>query len=800
MALQGGVASRPAAVHPRLVEAPPAHPTWVDLDPVPADRSLAYDGWTVLLCGHDGGFRDGGDGLYDLDARILSRHEIRLDGVAPIPIGRPRADGPAWSASLYLPRRGGTPRGPRLPQDDWSVRLERDLGPAMRERIRVTNDSMTTASTELTLVLDADFADALGRGTGGPEPAAATRDVDGGGSVTWRATFEHVGRDGVRRRDERGLRVRVASGPEPRIGPAEGERPAAAGGAAGPAKLRWAIEVPPRSTWSIELTFASLGADGTWREPGSDPGRAHRRTRWVASRARVETPDGFVGRAVSQAATDLLGLRNWELEPSPDGSAWVPNAGLPWFTGLFGRDALTAGWQAALLGPELMRGALEAVAGFQGRVDDPWREEQPGRMIHEHRRGPLARIEARPHGRYYGSQTSGSMFVLALSEAWHWTGDLELLRRHRDAAVDAVAWAETFGDPDGDGFLESVKRSPDGLRNQAWKDSDEAIRWPDGRIVANPLATVEEQAFHYLALLRLAEVLVALDERPDEVERLLQRASDLAAAWDRAFWLPDVGFYALALDPEKRPVASISSNPIHALGVGIIPPHKAPQVADRLLAPDLFSGWGIRTLSADHPAFNPFGYHLGTVWPVENATAAIGFKRYGLEDHLDALLAGMFGAVAHGRALRLPEAISGLDRDDVPYPVAYPRGCSPQAWSASAIVQLVQTMLGLYPFAPASILALVRPRLPEWLPSLTIRGLRVGDATVSLRFERGADGRAAVHILERSGTLHLVHAPPPDTDDLGPLEGVLRFGLEHAPGRLGRALRIGLGLPSEVKP
>jgi glycogen debranching enzyme len=314
--------------------------------------------------------------------------------------------------------------------------------------------------------------------------------------------------------------------------------------------------------------------------------------------------------------------------------------------------------------------------------------------------------------------------------------------------------------------------------------------------VDNPIATVEEQAFHYVALQRMAEVLVALDEPPDLADRLLRRAADLRTRWHEAFWMPAEGFYAMALDAKHRQVCSVASNPGHALGVGIVPEEHATAVADRLLAEDLFSGWGVRTLSSWHPSYNPFAYHLGAVWPVENATIALGFKRYGLDDHLDQLAEGLFAAIAHCRDLRLPEALTGHDRADTPTPLPYPGSMSPQAWSSSAVTQLVQIMLGLYPFAPARVLGLVSPRLPEWLPEITLRGLRVGDATVTVRFERRDDGRARHEVLDRDGTLHLVEVPAPD-DITGPdgiREHLVATVMQHAPGRLPRALRIALGI------
>lgn len=251
----------------------------------------------------------------------------------------------------------------------------------------------------------------------------------------------------------------------------------------------------------------------------------------------------------------------------------------------------------------------------------------------------------------------------------------------------------------------------------------------------------------------------------------------------------------MALDGDHRPVATIGSNPGHALGVGIVPPERAAAVADRLLARDLYSGWGVRTLSADHPSYNPLGYHLGAVWPVENATIALGFKRYGLDDHLDQLVEGMFAAVAHGRDLRLPEALTGHDRDELPHPLPYPRSQSPQAWSASATIQLVQTMLGIYPFAPARVLGLVRPRLPAWLPSVTVEGLRVGEATVTLRFDRDADGTAHHSIVAQDGPLWVLEVPPPDavSGDDSVLPKLAAWAVEHAPGRMATALRIAMG-------
>ncbi|HET8587224.1 MAG TPA: amylo-alpha-1,6-glucosidase, partial [Candidatus Limnocylindria bacterium] len=379
-----------------------------------------------------------------------------------------------------------------------------------------------------------------------------------------------------------------------------------------------------------------------------------------------------------------------------------------------------------------------------------------------------------------------------LSELWHWTGDIEALRRHRSTAERALEWAARYGDRDGDGFLEYVKRSPVGLKNHAWKDSDEAIRYPDGSIVTNPIATIEEQAFHFIALCRMAEICVALDDEP-AARSYLEWARRLRDVWQQAYWVPDIGYYALALDPNKVAVASVASNPGHALAAGLVPGELAPRVADRLMSDELFSGWGVRTLSREHPSYNPWAYHLGTVWPVENATFALGFKRYGLDEHADRLIGGLLDAASMFEANRLPEALGGQSRQEVPYPTAYPASNAPQAWSASATVQLAQIMLGIYPFAPAHVLALVHPRLPKSLPALVVRDLRVGDATVSLQFTRNADGSADHHVLEQRGRLLILDAPPPNASGVGVRGRAMEWLLEHAPGRLARAARIGFG-------
>ncbi|HZC02436.1 MAG TPA: glycogen debranching N-terminal domain-containing protein [Gammaproteobacteria bacterium] len=742
-------------------------------------RRLVYQGYTVLITSPDGIFTGGGrEGLYDFDTRILSQWHTTLAGQRPDYVASATLESHRWLAHLRVPRSGGQAAGPRLPQDALELVISRRVGCGMEERLIVSNHSMVPVETELTIELDADFADV--QETGGSRLQQGTMEV-GWDAISRALLFDyHVAHQ--ERRLRRALRVRVVT--------ADSE-PACTGRI-----LRFPLRLAPRGQWRGTLHYDSW-VDGAWREPppelpDSNTERDRLHARWREQRARLECVHPVLGPAFEQAAEDLFALRNFELDEGPD--AWIPNAGVPTYTGLFGRDCLTAAYQGALLGPEMLRGTLARVAATQAREDSAWHDEEPGKMIHEMRRGPLAELEIIPQRAYYGTQTTPAMFVLALSEYWHWTGDTRTLQRYVEAALRTFEWAARYGDRDGDGFLEYVKRSPKGLKNHAWKDSDEAIRYPDGRLVENPIATVEEQAFHFIALSRMAEVLVALGEEV-RAEELLHCARQLKRRWHAAFWVAEDGFYAMALDAEKRPVRSIGSNPGHALGVGLVPREQARIVADRLMAPELFSGWGVRTLSTQHPAYNPYGYHLGTVWPVENATFALGFKRYGLDGHLERLVTGLFSAAGHFQDLRLPEALGGHALDQSPVPTLYPMSNSPQAWSASATVQLVQTLLGLYPFAPAQTLTLVRPRLPAWLDAVTVRRVRVGDARVSIRFEREADGRAAHEVIERKGTLHIITVPPPEdvNGKTSWLDTIKEWALEHAPGRLARAARIAFG-------
>jgi glycogen debranching enzyme len=385
-------------------------------------------------------------------------------------------------------------------------------------------------------------------------------------------------------------------------------------------------------------------------------------------------------------------------------------------------------------------------------------------MIHQARWGPLSLLDVDPFRRYYGDYATVPDFLVMLGQYLTWTNDRATVRELLPAARRALDWLGRYADLDGDGFIEYRTRSRKGVKHQGWKDSGDAIVDEHGAQVEPPIATSELQAYWYAALGQAAVCFLACGDVGKALE-LRSQAQSLKRRFNDRFWMEDEGFYAMALGPDKQQVRSISSNTGHLLAAGIVPHDRAQRVARRLMEPDMFSGWAIRTLSSNHPAYNPFSYHRGSVWPVENGTFAFGFARYGCWEELERLARGVFDATDLFVSNRLPEVLGGITRDDLhPHPGIYPETHEPQAWSASMIVMLVQALLGIYPLAPAGLL-LVDPHLPSWLPDLRLSNVRVGGARVDIEFRRTNTGatRYRVHPLE--GHLLVLRQPVADGPD-----------------------------------
>jgi glycogen debranching enzyme len=456
---------------------------------------------------------------------------------------------------------------------------------------------------------------------------------------------------------------------------------------------------------------------------------------WLSQATLLTSPNDDVYRAYLRSVKDIGALRLHDHDMGE--RMWVPAAGVPWYVALFGRDSLIASLQAMLVQPGFARGALAKLAEYQAQQLDDWRDAEPGKILHELRVGELAHFHRIPHTPYYGTADATPLYLIVLHETWKWLGDLSLLRSYRDVAQRCLEWIDRYGDLDGDGFQEYHSRSSLGYENMGWKDSAEAVVYPDGSIVKQPKALVELQGYVFDAKLRMAEVFDALGE-PDRAATLRHQARWLQQRFENAFWCEDLDAYAFALDPDKKPVRTLASNVGHCLWSGIVRPDRAERVVRRLLREDMLSGWGMRTLSTSNPAFNPFGYHNGSVWPHDNGIIALGFKRYGFAAEAARVAREIFGAASFFNNYRLPELYAGLSADEIAFPVQYPGANVPQAWAAGSVFHLLCAILGLRADAPRRVLY-VDPVLPRWLPELSVGGLTVGQTRLTLRFWREAE-------------------------------------------------------------
>jgi glycogen debranching enzyme len=466
----------------------------------------------------------------------------------------------------------------------------------------------------------------------------------------------------------------------------------------------------------------------------------------------LETPNSSVQRTWDAAVGDLASLPLGH----PDGPRALI-AGVPLYDQFFGRDTLTTGWQALLALRTPLLDALRVNAALQGQRIDDWYDEEPGAMIHQAGDAPSSALGKNPFTRYYGDYATPVDFVAMLGQYYAWTGDTEQALALLPAARRALTWIERYGDLDRDGLLEYRKRSPKGVRNQGWKDAVNAVVDAEGRVQSDPIATCELQGYWYAALRNIAPVLAAAGDRL-YARRLLAQAARLRQRINERLWMEDAGIYALGLGPDGQVLAPVTSNAGHLLLTGVATPEQGQRVAERLMQPDMFSGWGVRTLSCDNPSYNPFSYHLGSVWAVEQGTIAAGFGRYACWDALHRLAHGLFDLAEVFTANRIPEAVGGLPRDDEhPHPGVYPQANAPQSWSASGSVLMIQALLGIRPFAPARLLV-IDPQLPEWLPELHLRHLRVGDAVLDLHTWRHGD-RTRWKAQVRRGRLHVTRRP-----------------------------------------
>lgn len=662
-------------------------------------------------------------GLFYDDTRILSHYELHTAGGKPDVLSSQAARVFISQIDLTITDRAFDSEFTE-PKNFMHIRREQLLDEALGDRMVFTNYLGRRVDFWAELRFAADFADIFEvRGAFRPRRGQFYRPLVGDGEVVWL----YRGLDGVLRR----TRLRFSPPPD--------ELEAG--------RALWRLPLDPRDSAEIEVRVdAELGGE----EPRPLVPFPKRITmlraaydEWRQGATRFSSDDDFFNAALDQATTDLRALM------VEVGGRKVIAAGIPWFTSPFGRDAIVTSLETLPVRPDIARACLRFLAAYQGTRMDDFTEEEPGKIMHELRRGEMAACREVPHTPYYGAADSTPLFVYLLAETVRWTGDLDLARELLPAAERALVWIDRYGDLDGDGFVEYSRRSPRGLINQGWKDSHDGVPFPDGTLPTPPIALVEVQGYVVAAKRGMAWLFDALGDAARAAE-LRTEAEALAAHIREAFWMEDLGFFALALDGTKRQVPTITSNPGHLLLAGVPTEDQARKLADVLLGDPMFSGWGIRTVARTQPVYNPLSYHNGTVWPHDNALIAYGLARYGLRREAATVLGALFDTSLHFRYHRLPELFCGIWRGETDAPVAYPVSCSPQAWAAGSLFPVIQGILGIEPEATRQELRLVQPHLPARLRYLDVLRMAVGRSRISLQFNRVGD-RTMANVLDVEG-------------------------------------------------
>ena len=725
-----------------------------------AETTVIKAGNAFCIALRDGQLPLAGDhplGLYLDDCRHLRGHELWVGGRPPRLLIATDAAGTAAVFEFTNPDL--TLSGNReLPLQSLRVRVERRmLSEGMLERITLRSHARDPVDIELELRFDADFRPMLEvRGLVPPSDREVRRNANGD---TLR--FEAIGLDGRKRSTTISC-------------------PGALADEAGRLRIELGLEPGEQSTLDVHYELVSPeGRDGvrtgrreTRHSHASVSHAGAEADAWLADRARVEVDDDLFDRVLRRSLLDLRLLAS-----SLDGQHYYA-AGVPWYATLFGRDSIIAALQVLAFDSETAGETLRLLASRLGTQVDDEHDEEPGKVLHELRQGELAAQELTPLARYYGTVDATPLFLCLLGEHADWTGSLDLFRELRPEIGHALDWMDTFGDLDGDELLEYHCRSRMGLENQGWKDSWDGVVDEHGVPLRSPIALVEVQGYAAAAKERMAR-LFELDGEPERADELRAGAARIVAALDR-FWLADRGFYAMALDREKRPSRALASNQGHLLWARAVSRERAGAVRDALLAEDAYSGWGVRTLATRERAFNPVGYHTGTIWPHDNAFLAVGLRMYGFDEAFLRVFEGLLDAAASFSDYRLPELFAGFSRSDYEDPVPYPVACSPQAWAAGSLPYMLIAGLGLVPDGLRRTLRIRRPSLPRQIDRLAVRGLRVADARVDLLFQRVTQRPDSVALadVQVDGRLDVVlEIPRARDEEIAPALGPAYAGL-----------------------
>lgn len=661
--------------------------------------------------GDIGAWGAGEQGLYHEDTRFLSHMDLSLNGARPLFLGATVKEGnnllivELMNADLMEGDRVVVPKG-----EVHIFRAKLLWDGACHEHVRFSHHGLEPVRLEVVLRFEADFVDLFEvrgsiRERRGQRLPPRARDGE--------LLFGYHGIDGR----ERASRVRLSPAPS-----GWGDREA-----------RYTVELQPHQDFHLYCTVVcEIRGDG--RSPATDYDTAYRlnsdaRARQQSEQCRIETSNPLMDLWLDRSSSDLAMLTS-ALPTGP-----YPYAGVPWYSTTFGRDGLITAREMLWTDPSLARGVLACLAAMQATREEPERDAEPGKILHEARKCEMAATGEVPFGRYYGTVDATPLFVALAGAYWRRTGDLDFVRALWPNVVAALDWIDRYGDRDGDGFVEYARRSSDGLVQQGWKDSHDSVFHADGRMAEPPIALCEVQAYVYEARLCGADLAEALGE-PQRATRLREQAERLRQRFQQAFWCEDLGTYAIALDGDKRPCRIATSNAGHALWTGIAAPEHAARMAQRFVDPDFFSGWGIRTVASGQVRYNPMSYHNGSIWPHDNALIAAGLARYGHTQASMRVLTALFDASLHFDQHRLPELFCGFPRRVGEGPTLYPVACSPQAWAAAAVFGMLQSCLGLQIDAPARCISFHAPRLPDYVEWVRLRDLRLGGGSVDLLLQR----------------------------------------------------------------
>ena len=667
-------------------------------------------------------------GLYFHDTRFLSRLEMTVGGRPPVLLSSTAERDFVCSMELTnLEMKGAD--GRRIPQASVHLRRTRLIADRVYELLRIKNFNDRSVEVEIALSFGADFADMFEvRGTLRRRRGTRLAPKANGAAIT----LAYLGLDQV-------LRKTVISFQE---------RPARSDG--GTAVFR--VKLAPHERKVLKFSIEAALPDGPPAGEGDfnvKLGEVRRDyERWFAESSDIFTDNEQFTAVLRRAERDLRMLM------ARTRYGRLVMAGVPWFAAPMGRDAVLSALETLMLDPRPAVETLQALTKQQGTSDNVFREEEPGKILHEIRQGELAALKAIPHTPYFGSVDVTPLYLLLVCETVMWTGDLDFFELLRVPIEMALKWIDQYGDLDGDGFVEYRRRSRAGLVNQGWRDAGNAIVHADGTPAQGPIALAEVQGYVYYAKRRLAALFGALGD-VELSERLQAEAGELKRRFNERFWMEDEEYVAMALDGQKRQVKTIASSAGHCLWARIVDDEFVPAVARRLLSPDMFSGWGVRTISKVSPAYNPMSYYNGSVWPLDNAIIARGLKKLGYSHDANRIATGLFEAALAHDYYRLPELFCGFTKQAVNKPVDFPMACSPDAGSAGAMIMILQEILGIYANAEENILYVHNPVLPKWLSEVDVSNLHVGHSTVSVRFRREA-AQTSFSVRDKQGGVRIV--------------------------------------------